>query len=128
MLAATIFHSVARRPDPHPPETSAQGDNGRRPMRKTSPSGSRTIPLKLNLELSIRNSRSSNCERRCLRTNEGRARMKKLEALIDPFTLRQVKAALTIDGVVALTISEVRRAGDDQHVERYRGTRYSVDW
>jgi len=54
--------------------------------------------------------------------------MKKLEALIDPFTLRQVKAALTIDGVVALTISEVRRAGDDQHVERYRGTRYSVDW
>jgi nitrogen regulatory protein PII len=44
--------------------------------------------------------------------------MKKLEALIDPFTLRQVKAALTSDGVVGLTISEVRSAEGARHVER----------
>ena len=54
--------------------------------------------------------------------------MKKLEAVIDPFTLRQVKAALTSDGVVGLTISEVRSADSDQHVERYRSARYSTDW
>jgi nitrogen regulatory protein P-II 1 len=54
--------------------------------------------------------------------------MKKLEAVIDPFTLQQVKAALTSDGVIGLTISEVRSAEEDQHVERYRSARYSTDW
>ncbi len=54
--------------------------------------------------------------------------MKKLEAVIDPFTLRQVKAALKSDGVVGLTISEVRSAEVDQHVKQYRSARYSTDW
>jgi nitrogen regulatory protein P-II 1 len=54
--------------------------------------------------------------------------MKKLEAVIDPFTLRQVKAALTSDGVVGLTISEVRSAEGDRHLERYRSARYSSEW
>jgi nitrogen regulatory protein P-II 1 len=54
--------------------------------------------------------------------------MKKLEAVIDPLTLRQVKAALTSDGVVGSTISKVRSAEGDHNVERYRSARYSADW
>jgi len=54
--------------------------------------------------------------------------MKKLEAVIDPFTLRQVKAALTSDGVAGLTISEVRSTEGDQHVRRYRSAHYFTDW
>jgi nitrogen regulatory protein P-II 1 len=54
--------------------------------------------------------------------------MKKLEALIDPLMLRTVKAALTSDGVIGLTISEVKIAASSRHTESYRGSRYSVDW
>jgi len=54
--------------------------------------------------------------------------MKKLEALIDPYTLRQVKAALTSDGVAGLTISEVRSAEGRRHPDRYRNARYSTEW
>lgn len=54
--------------------------------------------------------------------------MKKLEALIDPLMLRTVKAALTSDGVIGLTISEVKTAASSRHTESYRGSCYSVDW
>jgi nitrogen regulatory protein P-II 1 len=54
--------------------------------------------------------------------------MKKPEALIDPFILHTVKAALTSDGVIGLTISEVRTAASSRRTESYRGSRYSVDW
>src|SRR5262245_57045146 len=63
-------------------------------------------------------------EAECLRKGH---RMKKLEAIISPSKLHQVKAALTSDGVIGLTISEVRRTGaDQQHVERYRSAHYAV--
>ena len=54
--------------------------------------------------------------------------MKKLEALIDPLVLRTVKAALTSDGVIGLTISEVRTAATGRRTESRRASRYSVDW
>jgi nitrogen regulatory protein P-II 1 len=54
--------------------------------------------------------------------------VKKLEALINPSTLRKVKAALTSDGIVGLTISEVRTAASSRRTEGYRSSRYSIDW
>jgi nitrogen regulatory protein PII len=52
--------------------------------------------------------------------------MKKIEAIIDPLQLSQVKQILKSDGIGSLTISEIKRA--DQQVESYRGASYSVDW
>jgi nitrogen regulatory protein P-II 1 len=55
--------------------------------------------------------------------------MKKLEAIISPFKLDQVKAVLTSDGVRGVTISEVKGIGHEAgHVERYRGATYFIDW
>ena len=55
--------------------------------------------------------------------------MKKLEAIISPHKLAQVKAVLTSDGVRGLTISEVRGIGHEAgHMERHRGATYFVDW
>ena len=55
--------------------------------------------------------------------------MKKLEAIFDPTQLGRVKAVLTDDGVRGLTISTVKgAAGEREHVQRYRGAEYVVDW
>ena len=54
--------------------------------------------------------------------------MKKIEAVIKPFKLDEVKAALSQVGVAGMTVSEVRGFGRQKgHKEQYRGTEYTVD-
>lgn len=54
--------------------------------------------------------------------------MKKIEAIIQPFKLDEVKEALKSIGVDGLTISEVRGHGRQKgHKEVYRGMEYEVD-
>ena len=54
--------------------------------------------------------------------------MKKLEAIIQPFKLDDVKQALTAIGVEGITITEVRGHGRQKgHKEVYRGQEYQVD-
>jgi nitrogen regulatory protein P-II 1 len=54
--------------------------------------------------------------------------MKKIEAIIQPHKLDQVKAALIGIGVGGMTISEVRGHGRQKgHTEVYRGAEYKVD-
>lgn len=54
--------------------------------------------------------------------------MKKIEAIIQPFKLDEVKEALTKIGVDGITISEVRGHGRQKgHTEMYRGAEYKVD-
>jgi nitrogen regulatory protein P-II 1 len=55
--------------------------------------------------------------------------MKKIEAIIKPFKLDDVKEALTEIGVVGMTVSEVRGFGRQKgHTELYRGSEYTVDF
>jgi len=55
--------------------------------------------------------------------------MKKIEAIIKPFKLDDVKAALTGAGIVGMTVSEVRGFGRQKgHTEMYRGGEYTVDF
>lgn len=54
--------------------------------------------------------------------------MKKIEAIIQPFRVDEVKAALTAIGAEGITISEVRGHGRQKgHTEVYRGAEYKVD-
>ena len=54
--------------------------------------------------------------------------MKKIEAIIQPFKLEDVKEALKNIGVEGMTISEVRGHGRQKgHKEVYRGQEYNVD-
>lgn len=54
--------------------------------------------------------------------------MKKVEAIIKPFKLDEVKTALTEIGVAGITITEVKGFGRQRgHKEVYRGTEYQVD-
>jgi nitrogen regulatory protein PII len=54
--------------------------------------------------------------------------MKKIEAIIKPFKLDEVKSALSDIGVTGMTISEVKGFGRQRgHKEVYRGTEYQVD-
>lgn len=54
--------------------------------------------------------------------------MKKIEAIIQPFKLDQVKEALIGIGVPGMTISEIRGHGRQKgHKEVYRGQEYNVD-
>ncbi len=55
--------------------------------------------------------------------------MKKIEAVIKPFKLDDVKEALTGIGVIGMTVSEVRGFGRQKgHTELYRGGEYTVDF
>lgn len=55
--------------------------------------------------------------------------MKKIEAIIKPFKLDDVKEALTGIGVIGMTVSEVRGFGRQKgHPEIYRGGEYTVDF
>jgi len=55
--------------------------------------------------------------------------MKKLEAIIKPFKLDDVKAALHEIGVTGMTVSEVRGFGRQKgHTEVYRGAEYVIDF
>jgi len=54
--------------------------------------------------------------------------VKKVEAIIKPHKLDDVKAALTQAGVQGMTVSEVRGFGRQKgHKEQYRGAEYTVD-
>ena len=54
--------------------------------------------------------------------------MKKIEAIIQPFKLDEVKEALIGIGVDGMTVSEVRGHGRQKgHTETYRGHEYTVD-
>src|SRR5438094_8262355 len=55
--------------------------------------------------------------------------MKKIEAVIKPFKLEEVKDALTEIGVFEMTVTEVRAFGRQKgHKEAYRGTEYTVEF
>jgi nitrogen regulatory protein P-II 1 len=55
--------------------------------------------------------------------------MKKIEAIIRHFKLEDVKNALIEEGVLGMTITEVRGFGRQKgHTEMYRGTEYRVDF
>ncbi len=55
--------------------------------------------------------------------------MKKIEAVIKPFKLEEVKEALIEAGIEGMTISEVKGYGRQQgHSELYRGAEYVVDF
>jgi nitrogen regulatory protein PII len=55
--------------------------------------------------------------------------MKKIEAIIKPFKLEDVKEALANVGVEGLTVSEVKGFGRQKgHTEIYRGSEYTVDF
>lgn len=54
--------------------------------------------------------------------------MKKIEAIIKPFKLDEVKDALNDIGIVGMTISEVRGFGRQKgHKELFRGSEYVID-
>jgi nitrogen regulatory protein P-II 1 len=60
-------------------------------------------------------------------TEKANIHMKKIEAIIQPFKLEDVKAALKKAGVDGLTITEVRGHGREKgHTEIYRGQEYEV--
>lgn len=55
--------------------------------------------------------------------------MKKVEAIIKPFKLEEVKDALAEIGVEGMTITEVKGFGRQKgHTEIYRGSEYTVDF
>ena len=55
--------------------------------------------------------------------------MKKIEAIIKPFKLDEVKEALSAIGIQGLTVSEVKGFGRQKgHTELYRGAEYVVDF
>ena len=55
--------------------------------------------------------------------------MKKIEAVIKPFKLEEVKEALADFGIVGMTVTEVKGFGRQKgQTEIYRGNEYSVDF
>ena len=55
--------------------------------------------------------------------------MKKIEAIIKPFKLEEVKDALAELGIEGMTVSEVKGFGRQKgHTEIYRGSEYTVDF
>ncbi len=55
--------------------------------------------------------------------------MKKVEAIVRPFKLEDVKLALVNAGIVGMTVTEVRGFGRQKgQVERYRGSEFTVEF
>ena len=55
--------------------------------------------------------------------------MKKIEAIIKPFKLEEVKDALNEVGIEGMTVTEVKGFGRQKgHTEIYRGSEYTVDF
>lgn len=55
--------------------------------------------------------------------------MKKIEAIIKPFKLDEVKEALAVIGVQGMTVTEVKGFGRQKgHTEIYRGSEYTVEF
>lgn len=67
-------------------------------------------------------------EKKVICSRDNRPPMKKIEAIIQPFKLDDVKEALKGIGIDGMTISEVRGHGRQKgHKEVYRGQEYNVD-
>jgi len=63
------------------------------------------------------------------RTSSGGAEVKKVEAIIKPFKLDDVKDALHDAGVSGITVTEVKGFGRQKgHTELYRGAEYVIDF
>src|SRR5258706_16221102 len=63
------------------------------------------------------------------RNNPPEQFMKKIEAIIKPFKLSEVKAALNEIGIQGMTVTEVKGFGRQKgHTEIYRGSEYTVDF
>ena len=63
------------------------------------------------------------------RENSPKQNMKKIEAVIKPFKLDEVREALSEVGVAGLTVTEVKGFGRQRgHTELYRGAEYVVDF
>jgi nitrogen regulatory protein P-II 1 len=61
--------------------------------------------------------------------NQRERGMKKIEAVIKPFKLEEVKSALAALGVQGMTVAEVKGFGRQKgHTEIYRGSEYTVDF
>jgi nitrogen regulatory protein PII len=74
-------------------------------------------------------SRSAARVRRNLTSAPEAERMKKIEAIIKPFKLDEVKGALTEIGVQGMTVTEVKGFGRQKgHKEVYRGAEYVVEF
>jgi nitrogen regulatory protein P-II 1 len=59
----------------------------------------------------------------------GENQMKKIEVIIKPFKLDEVKNALTKIGIQGMTVSEVKGFGRQRgHTEVYRGAEYTIDF
>ena len=55
--------------------------------------------------------------------------MKKIEAIVKPFKLQEVKEALNEIGIQGMTVTEVKGFGRQKgHTEIYRGSEYTVDF
>jgi len=55
--------------------------------------------------------------------------MKRIEAIVRPFKLDEIKIALVNAGIVGMTVSEVRGFGRQKgQTERYRGSEYTVEF
>ncbi len=55
--------------------------------------------------------------------------MKKIEAVIKPFKLEEVKTSLVKIGILGMTVTEVKGFGRQKgHTESYRGTEYKTDF
>ena len=55
--------------------------------------------------------------------------MKKIEAVVKPYKMEEVKEALAAIGVEGMTVSEVKGFGRQKgHTEIYRGSEYTVDF
>ena len=64
-----------------------------------------------------------------LHRSDGDLRVKKIEAIIKPFKLDEVKEALHEVGVSGITVTEVKGFGRQKgHTELYRGAEYVVDF
>jgi nitrogen regulatory protein P-II 1 len=62
-------------------------------------------------------------------SNKQKSNMKKIEAIIKPFKLEEVKDALSEIGIEGMTVSEVKGFGRQKgHTEIYRGSEYTVDF
>ena len=63
------------------------------------------------------------------RATDPRTHMKKIEAIVKPFKLEEVKEALGEAGVSGMTVTEVKGFGRQKgHTEIYRGSEYTVDF
>ena len=63
------------------------------------------------------------------RKSTGGTGMKKIEAIVKPFKLDEVREALSEVGVTGLTVTEVKGFGRQKgHTELYRGAEYVVDF